>query len=238
MKRLIYVILIGIFIFAALLFLNMDVTTKQCIDYKCCVNKIPLYLKTLDFLNRHYNYVQLLKGIIKGAKTDEDKVMAIFIWTYTNIKRVPEGLPVIDDHIWYTIVRGYGASDQFQDIFTTLCNHAGINAFFTKVFRKNRTGQICLSFVKLEDRWAVFDAYNGVYFNDKEGRISNIKDLVKRDYKLISLRDDLAVENYGEYFDYLDYINYQDYAFSRPSIQSPIRRFLFWLRPKNHKSFF
>ena len=56
--------------------------------------------------------------------------MEIFIWTCENIRKQPDGLPVIDDHVWHIIIRGYGEPDQSSDVFTTLCNYAGIRAFY------------------------------------------------------------------------------------------------------------
>ena len=44
------------------------------------------------------------------------KTLKIFIWTHKNIRKAPEGLPVIDDHVWHTIIRGYGINDQSSDV--------------------------------------------------------------------------------------------------------------------------
>ena len=134
-----FLVLTGIFIL-----LNLSVTTRQGIDYKLSSIEIPLYLKTLDFFDRYYNLKELVKKIVKNTDRDEEKVMKIFAWTYSNIKKAPQGLPIVDDHIWYTIVRGYGVHDQFQDIFTTLCNISGIDAFFSEVYTEDRSGVIIL----------------------------------------------------------------------------------------------
>lgn len=46
---------------------NTEVTYQQGINYKVCAVKIPLYLKVLDFFDRHYNYKNLTRKIIKSS---------------------------------------------------------------------------------------------------------------------------------------------------------------------------
>ena len=116
--------------------LNFTVTTQKGVNFKVQTIKIPLYLKALDFFDRHYNYKLITKRIIRDAQNEQDKAMKILEWTYKNIKRQPKELPVIDDHVWHIIVRGYGLNDQFSDVFTTLCNYAGMDAFFTLTLQK------------------------------------------------------------------------------------------------------
>jgi hypothetical protein len=87
--------------------LNMKVTTKQGIDYKVSTLRIPLYLKVLDFFDRHFNYKWLVQRIIGNSGTDKEKVLKIFRWTCENIKKVPDGYPVIDDHLRKTIALAY-----------------------------------------------------------------------------------------------------------------------------------
>jgi len=106
------------------LLLNKEVTTKQGIDYKLQTIRIPLYLKMLNFYNRHYGYKWLTKRIIDKKTTDDEKAMALFDWTISNLKKQPRELRAVDDHVWHIIIRGYGTHDQFSDVFTTLCNYA------------------------------------------------------------------------------------------------------------------
>ncbi len=130
-------IVILIIIIGITTLININVTTEQCINYRCHSIRIPLYLKVLDFFDRHYHYKQLVREIIKNEKTDEGRVIKIFTWTYGNIRKVPSGFPVIDDHVWHIIIRGYGANDQFQDVFSTLCNYAGLEANFYYLFNND-----------------------------------------------------------------------------------------------------
>jgi len=164
-------------------FFNLETSIQQCVDYRCQSVRMPLYLKMLDFFDRHFNYAHLVRGIIKGAKTEEERVMRIFAWTDKYIKEAPPGLPVMDDHVWYTIVRGYGVGDQFQDVFTTLCNYAGVDAFFQPVYTKDFKQKIPLSFVKINKRWYLFDAYNSAFFTDTHGKITDIEGMKSREWK-------------------------------------------------------
>ena len=215
-------ILIGTFVL-----LNLRVTTRQGIDYKWHSIQIPLYLKALDFFDRYYNYQELVKRIVKGANNDEEKVMKIFTWTHKNIRKAPRELPVVDDHVWHIIVRGYGVQDQSQDVFATLCNIAGIDAFFSGVYTDDKSSAVILSFVKIEEKWHVFDAYRGVYFKDKEGRFADIE--TKNEWLIASL-DRQPDINYAPYLRNLPTI--KDIALNRSNLQSPINRMLFEVKKK------
>lgn len=214
--------------------LNMPVTSQQGVNYAVKTLKMPLYIKIIEFLDRDYHYKELARRICQEYRSDEDKVLAIFAWTQQNIKtNIPEGWPVIDDHVWHIIIRGYGANDQFQDVFTTLCNYAKLDAFFCRL-SKNSREKITFSFVRLRKEWSVFDAYNGIYFKNKKGELANIKDLLSGEWQLVSITESTPFDYqyYKDYFKNLYSINYDDWIFTRPAIQSPLRRFLYQIKRK------
>lgn len=212
-----------------LMALNTEVTTRQGVDGDIRSIKMPLYLKILDFADRHYNYKALVRRITAGAKTDEGKAMRILKWTSSNIKKNPPELPVLDDHVWHIIVRGYGAGDQSQDVFTTLCNYAGYDAFFSIAYiERPKKGKI-LSFVKMGNSWKVFDAYNGVYFLNKEGVLASVDDLSSGGWEAVSVSNGYIPQDYKECFVNLNAVDYDKWRTSRPAIQSPLRRLIFWL---------
>lgn len=236
MKKFLFILLCIIILLTGIaVILNINVTTRQGINFQWHTIKIPLYLKVLDFFDRHYNYKQLVKNIVRGAKTEEERVMKIFEWTHNNIRKIPNGYPIIDDHVWHIIVRGYGAIDQSSDVFTTLCNYAGVDAFFLNIPTENRSSRISLSFVRLNKRWRIFDPYNGVYFKNKNGVIASIDEIKSNNWR---------VENIGGVdsldFDYKRYLinlpTIKNIGLSRPSIQSPLRRIIFevkrWIKIK------
>lgn len=190
--------------------LNINVTRQQGIDYERYTISLPLYLKILDFFDRHYNYQLLAKKIISGAGTDEERVMRVFNWTYRNIRQAPGGFPVIDDHIWHVIIRGYGTMDQYNDAFTTLCNYAGAQAFFFNVYSRDKAKKRVFSAVRFGGKWHIFDPYCGVYFKDA------------RQAECIGEMPDV---DYDVYFD--NFPEVSDPGFTRPNLQSPLRRLLF-----------
>jgi len=231
MKRCRYCLLACVAVLlAAALLLNLEVTTKQGVSYEVRVIKIPLYLKLLDFFDRHYNYGVLTKKIISGAVSDEDKAMKILEWTYNNIRDNPKELPVIDDHVWHIVVRGYGTDDQFQDVFTTLCNYANLNAFYFDVYSKAGGARKPLSFVRIAGRWTIFDVYNGVYFVNKKGQMAGVDDLFRGDWKALSATKRAVPGYYDEYFKTLDSLTFNKWWLSRGAIQSPVRRFIYFIK--------
>lgn len=226
MRKYFWVILTVVFVALGVFTLNIEVGIQQCINYQCHVLKMPLYLKLLDFFDRHYNYKYLVKAITKGAETDEEKAMQLFTWTYKNIKKLPAGFPVMDDHIWYTIIRGYGVNDQFCDIFTTLCNYAGIEAFFTTVYSKDKKQSFPFSFVKINGKWTIVDSYHGIYFRDKNGAFAQIDDLRFNNWSLRSLDQGREADlDYVTLFSNLPSVG--DIGLNRSNIQSPLNRLFF-----------
>lgn len=231
MKKFIAIFFIIIVIFFCLIvFLNIPATTAQCINYNCRIITIPLYLKGLDFFERHYNYAFLAKEIAKDSKNSRERLMRIFEWAYSNIRPVPDGLPVVDDHAWHIIIRGYGTDDQVQDVFTTLCNYNGINAFFDYVYGKHENDKKYLSFAKINDKWFVFDAGNGVYFVNNRGDFASTGEILKGDWKPVSLSSGSRPFDYAPYFKNLKSVNCNDWYLMRAALQSPLRRLMFWIR--------
>ena len=229
MKRVLIILLIGIFIITGLLVIvNIEVTTRQGINYQWHTIEIPLYLKILDFFDRHYNYRWLVNRIINNKDSDETKVLKIFHWTCENIKHQPKELPAIDDHVWHIIVRGYGARDQISDVFTTLCNYAGVDAYFGWVYTADRTKRILLSFVKIGERWCIFDPFNGSYFKNKDDKFADIEEIKSGSSWSIENLGRKSDIDYPAYFDNLPPI--KDAGLTRANTQSPLNRLLFELK--------
>ncbi|MFC1576168.1 transglutaminase-like domain-containing protein [Candidatus Omnitrophota bacterium] len=165
-KRLIAYALIFVI---AILVLNFPVTTRQGINGELFIRKIPLYAKIGGFLYRNYQYKELALRITEGNKNDTDKVEAVYNWTTENIKSPPEGFPIVDDHIWDIIVRGYGVRGQKADVFTTLASYAGYEAFWEKLYSSRVDKPLVLSFVRIGNKWHIFDVYNKKAFISTEG---------------------------------------------------------------------
>lgn len=205
--------------------LNIQVITKQGINYKVSEIKLPLYLKVLNFIDRHFNYKWLTERITKNLETKEDKIFRLFEWTHRTIQRQPESLPIMDDHVWNVYVRGYGIDDNFNDLFTTLCNYIGVDAFFLNLKIKESDRDLGNSFVKLEKGWVLFDPYNGVYFLNKLGSWATITEINEQNWKLEQLGSTEISESF--YKPYLKNLpNIGDMGLNRANTQSPINRLL------------
>lgn len=160
MKKRYLFIAVALALACGLIFIN--VPTKYGIDYKVYTYKMPLYIKIIEFVDRDYQYRRITNEITAGKVSSEDKVLAIFNWCVGHIKHKPEGLTVVDDHPMNIIIRGYGAGDQFEDIFTILCTYAGYESFY-KEFKDPDKGVYLMSFVKMGDKWYPFSVSHNVY---------------------------------------------------------------------------
>jgi len=233
-KKIVLVSVISIFV-VALIILNLNVTTRQGVNYEWQTIKIPLYLKVLGFIDRHYNYKTLVKKITEDAKSETEVALKLFEWTHRNIRKVPKDFPVIDDHVWNIIIRGYGANDQSSHVFTTLCNYAGLKAFYSWAYTKEKTKRIPLSYVGLGGKWVVFDPYSGIYFKNKNSAIASINELKDGDWVVIStLGAEKPAYDYKEFF--VNLPDLKDITLNRSSIQSPLKRLIFevkrWIKTK------
>lgn len=170
----IFTTVLTLLIFSALIFVR--VPTKQGVNYKISSYKMPLYIKIIEFLDRDYQYRRIVKEIITGKFSGQDKVVAIFNWCVVHIKHRPEELPLFDDHPLNIIIRGYGEGDQFEDIFTILCTYAGFEAFY-KEFKDPAKGAYLLSFVKIDSKWHPFSVSNNVYAT-MDGRLASNDDIL------------------------------------------------------------
>ena len=162
---------------SVLLIANLPVTTRQGVNYEITEHRLPLYLKTFEFLDRNAQYGQLATEITRDATSDRARLLAVFAWTARRIRPIPAGWPVVDDHILNIIIRGYGTTDQRADVFATLLTYAGVPAFYEKVKAPGTEDGVILTFVHLEGRWVVVDVANGFVFETKSGELATVEDL-------------------------------------------------------------
>ena len=92
----------------------------------------------------------------------------------------------MDGHVWDVYVRGYGVSDNFHDLFSTLCNYIGTDAFFT-VYTNDHDHDIMLSFVRIKRGWVAFDPYRGIYFRNHTGGLATIEEMHEQDWHIVTL---------------------------------------------------
>ena len=199
----------------------------QGVDHKVSRITLPLYLKVLNFYDRYLNYKWLAKRITGHLDTKEDKILRLFHWTHETIKPQPKSLPVMDSHVWDVYVRGYGVSDNFHDLFSTLCNYIGADAFFTALYIKDSGRGIQLSFVRIKRGWVAFNPHKGFYFRNHTGDLATIEEIIdEQDLHIIKLAQiDISKANYEQYLvENLPKIEERGSSLLRANTQSPINR--------------
>ena len=129
-----------IFLFILILFLTIffiaikETTSSIGINYKVTEYKIPIYLKILDFYDRHYNYKYIVKNINKNVNNERDIVLNTTKWIKKNIKKIPEGIDIIDHHPLTILERRLAVDDQFSDLLSILLVYSYIDSFFISKF--------------------------------------------------------------------------------------------------------
>jgi len=223
-KRLTMLIFIIVLVVSGTVFIKLETVTRVGMDYKVQTLKIPLYLKILNFYSRHFNYQWLIERVIEDSDNDEDKVIRLLNWTLEHIKQQPESLPVMDEHVWSVIVRGYGVPDNFNDVFTTLCNYAEVNAYFITL-NNGKDIYFPVSLVQIEGKWTVMDPYNGVYFRNSSGNFAGIQDIKTRNMKLVRISDPAKLDvDYNALASSIP--NKPGVRFSHANTQSPSNRLM------------
>lgn len=84
--------------------------------------------KAIRFWLRHRDLKRMVAEASQGETDPQRRVLNLLEWTRKTVRPVPPGLPVIDDHIPYVVLRRYGAEYQLAEVFTTLAFYAGHEA--------------------------------------------------------------------------------------------------------------
>ena len=205
--------------------LTHEVTYTKGINGHVKEYKIPLYLKIHSFLDRHFHFQYLAKTITRGLTSDDEKIVAIFKWVHENINPQPNELPVIDDHPLHIIIRGYGADDQLEDVFTLLCNYAGIPAYMAVLESGTSDNRITLSFVFFKEKWRVFHvARNLMFYVNNEW--ASFEELLNQPQQIENTKEFINSKNkvqYKEFF--LGFKGFNRQYKNRYLLQTPFGRF-------------
>ncbi len=205
--------------------LTHEVTYTKGINYEVKEYKIPLYLKICSFLDRHFHYKYLAQTITYGLNSESAKILAIFNWVQSNIKPQPDALPTVDDHPLNIIIRGYGAGDQFEDVFTLLCNYSGVAAYMAVLESSASNDKITLSFVFYKEKWRVFHVAKNLMFYVNNEWASFEELLNARNNEIRNIEQPI---NVGGKITYLEYFRgfkgfYREYK-DRYLLQTPFGR--------------
>ena len=186
------ILLITIFFIA-----NKNTTRFIGINYKVSEYQIPIYLKILDFYDRHYNYKYIVKNINKNVNNERDIVLNTTKWIKKNIKKIPEGIDIIDHHPLTIIERGLAVNDQFSDLLSIFLVYSDIDSFFISKF--NNVGH-SLTFFKINDYWSIIDPYYGVIFTNIDDFFASIEDIKSGKWQISNLE-----------FEKIDRLNFKDF---------------------------
>lgn len=162
----------------ALVFPFVPTETRQGVDMIVTRREIPAYEKAFDFVQRDLKYRDLAGRITQGRRTHLERVMAVYEWTRQNIRDTPPGFPIVDDHIWHIVVRGYGVHDQKADVFATLAAYAGVRTFWTLLRAPTACRYLPMSFAHVDGRWIVIDVVNGLTFENARNMPAAVDDIV------------------------------------------------------------
>lgn len=216
----------------ALLFIttlfNLKLTTKQGVDTVLTVKPIPLYLKGLSFLSRHYETRHLARSITRSESSDEKKIEALFKWTIKNIRHQPEDLPVIDDHHWHIIIRGYGGADQIDDVFSLLCAYNGFKSYY-QLLNDRQGKRHPFAFVRVGDRWVVFDVCHQTWFLNKGSQWASLSELRRGEFSIIR-HGDAPGMTFSEYAYLFRAVEFDISLLKRNLMQMPLSRI--WIEIK------
>ena len=159
--------------------LQWRVHTSQGVNYEVTQRTLPLSLKLAGFVYRDMEYRHLSKALTKGVHGDEAKVLRLYDWVRSHLSAGnPPGLPVVDDHVWNIIIRGYGDSDQLADVLATLCAYAGIPANLALLGPPSGPMVHAVAMVKLEGRWCPLDPFYGIMVRSADGRLMSREELL------------------------------------------------------------
>jgi hypothetical protein len=231
-KFIIKLLLIVLTVVLVATILNVSVITKQGVNYKVREIRMPLYLKLLDYVDRHYNYKNLVVNILGDTRDDGAKAIKILNWVNANVRKNPAELPVIDDHPLNILIRGYGERDQFEDIFTILCTYAKMKAFYG-MFRNNSGGYYFVSFVKVNGRWCPISAYARTYAEWNK-RIASVDDIMGNKELLGPFANKIENFESDAFLNEITKIDFEQTSM-RSSGQAPFRRIMNLLEAKMKK---
>lgn len=147
------------------------------IDYSVVSYELPLYQKAIAFVHRDLEMRALTRRIVGDTRGAETVAFKLLEWTHAAVRPVPRGFPLIDDHPYHIIVRGYGKVDQAADAFVNLAAYAGIPARL--LFARGTDGGYLYAFgaLEIDHGWRLFDVREQIAFRRPSGELALIDEL-------------------------------------------------------------
>tara|TARA_B100001245_G_scaffold226974_1_gene202940 strand:+ start:62 stop:844 length:783 start_codon:yes stop_codon:yes gene_type:complete len=183
-KKKIIFFLACIFVLIIFIIANIETTRSIGINHKVTVYNISLYVKILDFYDRHNNYKNLIKSINKNTNNEQDIIINTTRWIKNNIRKISKDDDVIDYHPLTIVERRLGTQDQFSDLLSVLLVYSNIDSFFIPKFGIEWHP---LTFFKINNNWSIIDSYYGIYFTNNERLFASIEDIKNEKWEISNL---------------------------------------------------
>jgi hypothetical protein len=192
-------------------------------NHHVTVKPLTLFEKTVAFIDRDLAMRRLTGEVAGDGGTQEERLLRLYGWVVENIREVPPGLPVIDDHIWHIFVRRYGEIDQRAEALAALASYDGMPASRIPLGKYANRRAVQLTVVRTGDRLVVFDVNNRIVFRRSPTELATLGEL-QADPSLIERNGrGVVVEGspYSEHF-----VRFKDYqaSFVRMEKQRPLSR--------------
>lgn len=146
--------------------------TRWGVDYVYYSQDLPLFQKAIDFASRDFQTRRLLERIDGSGLSDSATARALFVWTRENVRDVPDGMPIVDDHVFNILVRGYGAPDQQAEAFALLTAYSDLPSS-SGLIEVEGAGYL-LTLVEISGEWHPFDVPNGLVFTTRDDELASL----------------------------------------------------------------
>jgi len=182
---------------------QLNTSRKISINYEVTKYELPLYVKILDFINRHNNYKFLTKSINNDKLSDKEKIIYLTNWVNLNIKKIEvnQNIDIVDNHPITIIERRLAIDEQFSDILSVLLVYSDIDSFFKFIKTGKLTETYPLTFFKINNYWSIIDPQYGVFFVDEKNNFIDITNLKDENWDLVDTKfQSINNDNHYNYY--------------------------------------
>lgn len=134
----------------------------------------------INYIWRCINYKKISNHIIEGCSTDEEKIFALFDWTYRNVAIVARPRKDFAALPLDIMQRGYGLCDRSAWVLVTLADQAGYpgDIFYLRN-PETLVSPHTVALIFLQGKWVMFDTYYGIVFHTEDGKtLAGLNDLI------------------------------------------------------------
>jgi hypothetical protein len=160
----------------ALLVGQIPTAGLEGVDDRIIVHRMPLWEKAAKFYIRHREFLQWAEEAAGGETDPQRRVLRLMEWTRSQVKPIPSGLPLVDDHISHIVLRHYGNDGQLAEVFTALATYTGNEGRWGKASSPpGASARAILCFIESGGKWWALDVWNGGWFETASGQIATIE---------------------------------------------------------------